>query len=146
MSPANGISETLEKSEKESWLLRPFDFSGGIGVYRRSERRNDLRSLTGSWFGRLDTFFEGQTTLPLLSTVDTPTDISGLKTDYASMCEWVASAGTAYTYLVKGTKVYRTQTTAFGAALQTVADAQGRQLIAAHTQPGGATYSFLAWA
>ena len=58
-------SERLEESKKGTeWLVRHSDFSGGMGLRWAKEYLTDLRSLTGYWFGRLDTF-SGMPHLPV---------------------------------------------------------------------------------
>ncbi len=58
-------SERLEESKKGiEWLVRHSDFSGGMGLHWAKEYLTDLRSQTGYWFGRLDTF-SGMPHLPV---------------------------------------------------------------------------------
>ena len=135
--PLRDAAEILESAGADQWVMRRSDFSGGVGVWRRREGARSLRALTGYWFGRNDSFIPGQLTPPLLSTVDTPTSISNSKTDYAAMTEWVDSSGAAFVYLVKGTQLWRTQTTAFGAVVKLLSGAQGRQLVRVPTDSSG---------
>jgi len=140
--PLRDAAEILESAGADQWVMRRSDFSGGVGVWRRREGARSLRGLTGYWFGRNDSFIPGQLTPPLLSTVDTPTDISNPKTDYAAMTEWVDSSGAAFVYLVKGTQLWRTQTTAFGAVVKLLSGAQGRQLVPV---PSDGSAPYLVW-
>lgn len=108
------------------WLHYP-SFKGGVGTrYRRSGEDRTEKRRYGYVAGDCDTF-DDPWHRPLLSTSTTPTSITASKTDYAAMAEvyW----GGWYTYLVKGPYIWRTQSAAFGAALDTKASAEGRQLL-----------------
>jgi hypothetical protein len=137
------FEESTDKEQPGFWLAL-HDFSGGVGTRWAREKRTDLKSLYGYWFGYLDTF-HGLAHLPTLSTPDTPTDISALTTDYASMIE-VYIGGAWRVVLVKGTKAWQTTGAAFGAATATVASAQGRQLFDAYTSKQGSAARALVWA
>jgi len=76
--PAKDISAQLEKDkEKPEWIVLRSDLSGGCGHRYRKEWQTDLRSQTDYWFGRLDTFIPGQTSLPLISNTATFTNKTG---------------------------------------------------------------------
>jgi len=117
--------EELSEIEREILLD---DFSGGVGTLRRRRGQSDLRSLFGYAYAVGVDSWNGSLAPALLSTADTPTGISALKTDYASMLE-VFLNNAWYVVLVKGTKSWATTGTAFSAATDTVTGAQGRQLV-----------------
>ncbi len=63
--PLETVSELLEESKRGiEWQERHSDFSGGMGLRWAKEYLTDLRSQTGYWFGRLDTF-SGMPHLPV---------------------------------------------------------------------------------
>jgi len=134
--PIRGLSRQFQKAEDlpESYTLGFSDLSGGVGTRWGKEERTDPRSLLGYWYGTLDTWNPGQVTLPLLSTSTTPTNISALKTDYASMIECYIGGATRV-ILVKGTKAWNTTAASFGAEDKTLTDGQGRQLLYVACQP-----------
>src|SRR3990170_8347868 len=143
--PVDLPSEQLEEAlstKTPFWWLRHSRFDGGVGIRYRKEHRTSLKERYGYWFGDWDTW-DDPAHLPVLATVSTtPTGISPLETDYASMIE-VALGGVWYVVLVKGTKSYATTDDAFGAATDTVTSAQGRQMVYGYVT--GTNYYILVW-
>jgi hypothetical protein len=131
------LRESLSPGGK--WLEFP-SFQGGCGTLYRNEIRRRLVDIFGFWFGDCDTF-EDPWHLPVLATADTPTSITGSKTDYACMGEYYL--GSWQVILVKGRYAWSTAGDAFGAAKKDAgAGAQGRQLLYVHSAGDDAYYLF----